>query len=91
MSDALAPSERHKFLFEGRTIYEWDQTLGEVNIYVQLPPDAKARDLDIAIESKHLRIGIKNTKPYLDVSSISVPLLQNQLLHSLRPSSGLSS
>lgn len=30
MSDQLAPSTRHKFMHEGRTVYEWDQTFEEV-------------------------------------------------------------
>lgn len=40
MADRLAPSTRHKFVHEGRTIYEWDQTISEVNIYVDVPPSS---------------------------------------------------
>jgi hypothetical protein len=36
MGDQLAPSERHKYVHEGKVVYEWDQTLSEVNIYVQV-------------------------------------------------------
>jgi hypothetical protein len=38
MGDMLAPSERHAFTHQGRVVYEWDQTLGEVNLYVQVGP-----------------------------------------------------
>ena len=27
MAEKLAPSERHAYIVNGRTIYEWDQTL----------------------------------------------------------------
>jgi len=67
MSDRLAPTERHAFLHQGRTIYEWDQTLSEVNIYVQLPPGARAKQLYVDITSARLRIGITPGQPYLDV------------------------
>eukprot|EP00227_Mantoniella_beaufortii_P015885 CAMPEP_0197592202 /NCGR_PEP_ID=MMETSP1326-20131121/14923_1 /TAXON_ID=1155430 /ORGANISM="Genus nov. species nov., Strain RCC2288" /LENGTH=41 /DNA_ID= /DNA_START= /DNA_END= /DNA_ORIENTATION= len=38
MGDKLAPSKRHAFTHEGRVVYEWDQTLEEVNCYVTVPP-----------------------------------------------------
>lgn len=67
MSERLAPSERHAYAHQGRTIYEWDQTLSELNIYVQLPASVKAKQLDVHISSSHLRIGITHNPPYLDV------------------------
>ncbi|KAL3146301.1 hypothetical protein ABBQ32_003000 [Trebouxia sp. C0010 RCD-2024] len=66
-AEALAPSERHKFTHNGRVIYEWDQTLTEVNIYVPVPAGARAKDLAINIQSTHLTIGIKGNPPYLDI------------------------
>eukprot|EP00884_Botryococcus_braunii_P023417 jgi/Botrbrau1/975/Bobra.114_1s0016.1 len=66
MTDALAPAERHKFVCQGRSIYEWDQTLGDVNIYIELPPGLRAKDLTVKISSKHLTVGIKGNDPYLD-------------------------
>ena len=70
MSDRLAPSERHAYVHQGRTIYEWDQTLSELNLYVQLPPGVKAKQLYVDISSSHLRIGIKPNPPYLDVRTL---------------------
>jgi hypothetical protein len=32
MAERLAPSEKHTFTHNGRTVYEWDQTLTEVNM-----------------------------------------------------------
>ncbi|KAK9846275.1 hypothetical protein WJX81_000693 [Elliptochloris bilobata] len=66
MSDRLAPTERHAYVHQGRTIYEWDQTLSEVNVYVQLPAGLKAKQLYVDISSSHLRIGITPNPPYLD-------------------------
>jgi hypothetical protein len=34
MAERLAPSEKHTFMHNGRTVYEWDQTLTEVNMCV---------------------------------------------------------
>lgn len=67
MSERLAPSERHRVISQGQTVYEWDQTLSEVNLYVQLPPGVKGKQLFVDISSSHLRFGIKPNPPYLDV------------------------
>ena len=69
-AEALAPSERHKFTHNGRVIYEWDQTLTEVNIYVPVPAGVRAKDLAVDIQSTHLKIGIKGNPPYLDVRPV---------------------
>lgn len=71
-AEALAPSERHKFTHNGRVIYEWDQTLTEVNIYVPVPAGVRAKDLAIDIQSTHLKIGIKGNPPYLDVRPVAL-------------------
>ena len=68
MSDKLAPAERHKYIFQNRTIYEWDQTLTDVNVYVELPPGVSGKQLFVDIEPTYLRFGIKPNPPYLDVS-----------------------
>ena len=68
MSDKLAPSERHAYVHQGSTVYEWDQTLSDVNIYVQLPNGVSARQLYVDITSTHIKIGIQPNPPYLDVS-----------------------
>jgi hypothetical protein len=68
MTDKLAPSERHAYVCKGQTVYEWDQTLSDVNIYVQLPSGVSARQLYVDITSTHIKIGIKPNPPYLDVS-----------------------
>jgi hypothetical protein len=57
---------RYKFEYEGRTIYEWDQNLNEVNIYIDPPPDVPRNVIDIKITHRHLTVGLKNTPPFID-------------------------
>lgn len=52
---------------QGQVVYEWDQTLEEVNIYVALPPGVRAKDLFCDITSSHVRFGLNANPPYLDV------------------------
>ena len=73
-AEALAPSERHSFTHNGRVIYEWDQTLTEVNIYIPVPSGVRGKDLTIDIQSSHLKVGIKGNPPYLDVSTCRTDL-----------------
>ncbi len=48
-------------------MYEWEQSLDEVNVYIAPPPGVTAAALDIKIEVSHLRIGLKGNPPFLDV------------------------
>lgn len=58
---------RYKFEYEGRTIYEWEQSLEEVNIYIVPPPGLPRNMVTIDISHKHLKVGIKNLEQaYLD-------------------------
>jgi hypothetical protein len=54
---------RIKFEHEGRTIYEWDQNLTEVNIYIEPPPGITAKMLDIRIEPTRLVVRLKASPP----------------------------
>jgi hypothetical protein len=66
--ERLAPAGRHAFVHEGRKVYEWDQSLTDVNVYVEVPPGVRARDMFCDIERQHVRFGIKGNPPFLDVS-----------------------
>lgn len=52
----------------GRTVYEWEQSLEEVNLYIETPPGVTADRLDCKITPKHIRLGIKGNPPFIDVS-----------------------
>ena len=57
---------RYKFEWEGRTIYEWEQSLEEVNIYIEPPPGIPRSAYDIEIAHTHLRVGLKGSPPFID-------------------------
>jgi hypothetical protein len=57
----------HKFEHEGRTVYEWSQSLDEVNVVLRPPPGVTAKVLAIAITPTHVTIGIKGNPPFLSV------------------------
>jgi hypothetical protein len=57
---------RHKFEHQGRTVYEWEQTLDECNIWIIPPPGVTASHLDIVISHSQLKVGIKGNPPFLN-------------------------
>ncbi len=69
--DKLAPSERHSYTYNERTIYQWDQTLSEVNIYIEVPKGVRGKQLSVEIKPSHIIVGITPNPPYLDVSHIA--------------------
>ncbi|CAK87582.1 unnamed protein product (macronuclear) [Paramecium tetraurelia] len=82
---------RQKFQHQGRTIYEWDQTLDDINIYIE-PPKAVLKkyedQLDIQIKADRLKVGIKGNPPFMDEalvkqcdSSESYWLVEDEELH----------
>eukprot|EP00961_Rhodomonas_salina_P177573 2394534-Rhodomonas_salina.1 len=70
----------------GQLVYEWEQGLDEVNIYITPPPGIKANMFDIQITSDHLTVGLKgNKEKFLNVSLHSF-LPHLHALHGLVPS-----
>lgn len=57
---------RLKFEHNGQLIYEWEQSLSEVNIYIRPPPDIPRKLIEIEITHDRLVVGIKNTIPFID-------------------------
>lgn len=53
--------------FSGEKVFEWDQTLEEVDMYINLPPNVHSKQFYCKIQSKHLELGIKGNPPYLNV------------------------
>ena len=59
--------KRKQFFHQGQLVYEWDQTLDEVNIYIDPPPGVPTDAFDIVITSTHLLVGIKgNAEKFLN-------------------------
>merc|ERR1719408_561859 len=63
---------RQKFEFEGRTVYEWEQGLEEVHIYIQPPEGVTKHHLDIKIAPRSVKVGIKGNPPFLDEETFSL-------------------
>ena len=53
---------------DGRAVYEWDQTLEEVNAYVPAPPGVRACHVECEFSSVSLRLGLAGNPPYMQVS-----------------------
>ncbi len=53
--------------------YKWKQTIGEVDITVDVPPGTRGRDLVVEIKSNKLKVGLKGQEPILDVRLLSSP------------------
>lgn len=66
MTPKGSDKNRLRFEHEGRLIYEWEQSLDEVNIYIIPPPGLKAKEIDIVILHDRLRVGVKGTPPFID-------------------------
>jgi len=63
---------RYVFEHQGRKIYEWDQNLDEVNVYIDTPANNRARDFSVKIQSNRLRIGLKsNDRFFIDENTFS--------------------
>lgn len=60
MKQSLENPNRYIFEFNGMKIYEWEQSLEDVTIYVNTPPGkTKASEFDIQIQVSKLRVGLK--------------------------------
>ena len=57
---------RHQFWHEKQLVYEWEQTLSDLNIFIKVPAGIKAKQLYVDITNKQLRVGIVPNTPYLE-------------------------
>jgi len=63
---------RYIMEYNGRKIYEWEQSLEEVNLYIDAPPSKRASDFQVNIQSKRLSIGLKgNDRMFIDEPTFS--------------------
>jgi hypothetical protein len=75
--------KRLKYEYQGRTIYEWEQSLEDVHMYIQPPPGVTAKMLDCKITASHLTLGLKGNPPFISVSySLSAPAALDGTSHS---------
>jgi hypothetical protein len=57
---------RFKFEHEGNTIYEWEQSLDEVNIYIAPPPGVQSGMIEVDVTHTHVRVGLKGCPSFID-------------------------
>ncbi|EEC44533.1 predicted protein, partial [Phaeodactylum tricornutum CCAP 1055/1] len=54
---------RFKFIYQGNAVYEWEQSLNEVVIYIPAPKFLEsASQLSCDIQANHLKLGLKGSK-----------------------------
>ena len=65
---APSPSKPGRLVFAhgGRAVYEWEQSLEEVLVYIRPPAGVRAAQLACAIAPRRLTLGIKGLPPFLD-------------------------
>ncbi|AQK68813.1 NudC domain-containing protein 2 [Zea mays] len=54
MAENLAPEKRHTFVHNGQKVFEWDQTLEEVNMYIELPKGVPTKLFHCTIQASHV-------------------------------------
>lgn len=80
----MSADERHIFAHQGKTVYEWDQSLTEVNLYLRVPAGVKAKDLYVDLTTDNLSVGLKPNPPYLKVARVKLRLVCSPPLEPLR-------
>lgn len=57
---------RQAFTHNGQTVYEWEQNLDEVKIYIKPPPGLPASEIEINIQQHELSVGLRGAeRPFL--------------------------
>lgn len=67
-SSTIAPSVpgRKVFVHEGRVIYEWEQDISEVRVFIRPPRGVTAKMVECKITASHLKLGLKGNPPFMD-------------------------
>lgn len=54
----------------GQKVFEWDQSLEEVNMYIELPKNVPTKLIQCVIQAGHVEVGIRGHPPYLNVRDL---------------------
>ncbi|GMF38788.1 unnamed protein product [Phytophthora fragariaefolia] len=55
----------------GRIIYEWEQSMEEVNVYIKPPPGVTAQQIQCDIAANHVTLGLRGvTDKFLNVRAV---------------------
>lgn len=63
-------TKRLTYEHQGRKIYEWEQSLEEVQVFIEVPPGVTAKMLAVKMTAKQLTIGLKGNPPFIDVRDL---------------------
>ena len=81
-------TKRLTYEHNGRKIYEWDQSLQDINMYIEAPPGVRAKHLEIKFTATQLKVGLKGNPPFIDEpfthninSSESTWTLEDGIIH----------
>lgn len=58
--------KRLAYRHQGRTIYEWEQTLEDVTLFITPPPGVTAKMIDCTINARSMSLGLKGNPPFLN-------------------------
>lgn len=54
--------------FAGQLIYEWEQSLEELNVFIRPPPNVTAAMIECVISTGHVTLGLRGSRDkFLDV------------------------
>lgn len=56
---------RLSYAHEGKVIYEWEQTLEDLHVYIQPPPNVTAKMLQCKIGSTTMTLGLEDNPPFM--------------------------
>ena len=51
---------------DGHVIYEWEQTIDEINVFVKSPPGVVAKRIECNIRPGSVTLGVKGEVPFLN-------------------------
>lgn len=57
---------RLSYVNDGKVVYEWEQTLDDLHVYIQPPPNVTAKMLECTIASTTMMIGLRDNLPFLN-------------------------
>ena len=58
--------KRLSYKHDGKVVYEWEQTLDEIYLYIQPPSGVTAKMLVCEITAKSMTLGLAKNEPFLN-------------------------
>ena len=67
MTKKASEKGRYIYSYQGRTIYEWSQTLDTISIYITTPPNVTGSQCLVTISARRLKVGVRGwSQLYID-------------------------